>query len=124
MERVASSKSLKGETSVTSLMRLQESNVLPQITNNYGNRPLAIDNSDIEGDYHGQMQPNLIMYRDFVTIPEQAWHLFCLWYGQQPQSPVFARKVLMHNSIASMELYPPRISCVLADREGKPIADS
>jgi hypothetical protein len=30
----------------------------------------------------------------------------------------------MHNSIASMELYPPRILCVLADRDGKPIADS
>jgi len=85
---------------------------------------LPIDNSDIEGEHPGQLQDNLIMYRDFVTIPEQAWHLFCQWYGQAHESPVFSRKVLMHNSIASVELYPPRILCVLADRDGKPIADS
>jgi len=48
---------------------------------NFGKRPLPIDNSDIEGEHPGQLQDNLIMYRDFVTIPEQVWHLFCQWYG-------------------------------------------
>lgn len=85
---------------------------------------MQIDNSDIEGEHPGQLQPNLIMYRDFVTIPEKAWQIFCSWYGVSQQSPVFARKILLHNSIAQMELYPPRILCALADREGKPIVDS
>lgn len=62
-------------------MKLEESKIMPVISNNYGNRPLAIDNSDIEGEHPGQLQLNLIMYRDFVTIPEQAWNLFCHWYG-------------------------------------------
>lgn len=64
------------------------------------------------------------MYRDFVTLPEQAWNLLTHWYGISQTSPIFARKVLIHNSVASMELYPPRILCVLADRDGKPVPDS
>ena len=35
-----------------------------------------------------------------------------------------AREVLIHNNIPSVELYPPRITCLLSDQDGKPIADS
>lgn len=64
------------------------------------------------------------MYRDFVMLPEKAWNMLVQWYGISEQGPVMARKVLIHNSIPSLELYPPRITCVLSDQEGKPIADS
>jgi hypothetical protein len=68
--------------------------------------------------------PNLIMFRDFVILPEDAWNIICTWYGKSENSPVFGRKVLIHNSIPSLELYPPRILCILADTDGKPVPDS
>ena len=68
--------------------------------------------------------PNLIMFRDFVILPETAWNIICSWYGRTENSPIFGRKVLIHNSIPSLELYPPRILCILADTDGKPVPDS
>ena len=38
--------------SVTSLIKIEESKI-PGLISNFGKRPLAIDNSDIEGDYPG-----------------------------------------------------------------------
>ena len=61
------------------------------------------------------------MYRDFVVLPAKAWIALHLWYGGGSEYP---RKVIIHNSIPSIELYPPRITCVLADAEGKPVSDS
>jgi hypothetical protein len=121
LNREFSSKSIKMDGS--SLAALQESQLMPPLAH-YGSRPTPIDNNDIEGEHPGQMQPNLIMFRDFVTIPEQAWKLFVTWYGLQDKTPSLPRKVLMHNSVASLELYPPRISCLISDREGRPVSDS
>ena len=61
------------------------------------------------------MKPNLIMYRDFVMLPEDAWNLLVSWYGMADESPILARKVLIHNNVPSIELYPPRITCMLSD---------
>lgn len=61
------------------------------------------------------------MYRDFVMLPEAAWNMLQKWYGGGPSFP---RKVIIHNSIPSVELYPPRISCMLSDREGRAVKDS
>ena len=87
-------------------------------------RPSNIDNSYIEGEHPGQLQLNLIMFRDFIVLPEEAWNILVSWYGLNENSPVFSRKILIHNSIPNLELYPPRILCILADRDGKPIPDS
>ena len=57
-------------------------------------------------------------------LPEEAWNILVSWYGLNENSPVFSRKILIHNSIPNLELYPPRILCILADRDGKPIPDS
>ena len=82
-------------------------------------RPSSIDNSDIQGEDHSaQLHKNLIMYRDFVMIPEHAWNYLVKWYGG---GRPFPRKVLIHNLVPSLELYPPRINCLLADREGKSV---
>lgn len=54
-------------------------------------------------------------------LPEGAWNYLVKWYGG---GRPFPRKVLIHNSIPSLELYPPRINCLLADREGKSVLDS
>jgi hypothetical protein len=64
------------------------------------------------------------MYRDFIMVPEDAWTLLVRWYGIGKESLVMARKVLIHNNIPSVELYPSRITCLLSDQDGKPIADS
>lgn len=40
------------QTSVTSLMRLDESKIAENL-NNFGNRPTVIDNNDIEGEHPG-----------------------------------------------------------------------
>ena len=64
------------------------------------------------------------MYRDFILLPEEAWMFLVRWYGVTDESGVMARKVLIHNSIPSVELYPPRITTLLSDQNGKPIADS
>jgi hypothetical protein len=41
------------QASATSLMRLDDSSKINENLNNFGNRPLAIDNSDIEGEHPG-----------------------------------------------------------------------
>jgi len=104
----------------TNIMKESSTNIF-NLAANSGERPPSIDNTDIEGEHPGQLHPNLIMYRDFVMLPELAWRILQSWYGGGPEYP---RKVIIHNSIPSIELYPPRITCVLSDHEGKPISDS
>eukprot|EP00347_Sterkiella_histriomuscorum_P010752 403375058 len=84
-------------------------------------RPQEIDNSDIEGEHPGQLKPNLIMHRDFVMIPEEAWKCLASWYGG---GPAFPRKVLINNMIPTIELYPPLITSVLAGPDGNPVQNS
>lgn len=67
--------------SSSSLFVQDESRALQPLSTNSGGRPLAIDNSDIEGEHPGQLSTNLMMYRDFVTVPQKAWALFQSWYG-------------------------------------------
>lgn len=57
------------------------------------------------------------MHRDFIMLPESAWKYFVQWYGG---GPTFPRKVIINSSIPTIELYPPLITSVLADRYGNP----
>lgn len=54
-------------------------------------------------------------------IPEQAWLLFQKWYGG---GPAFPRKVIMNNTVPTLELYPPLITSVLCGPDNNPIPDS
>ena len=54
-------------------------------------------------------------------IPEEAWACLQKWYGG---GPIFPRKVIINNTIPTIELYPPLITSVLAGTDGNPVADS
>ena len=84
-------------------------------------RPPEIDNSDIEGEHPGQLKPNLLLHRDFIIVPEHAWTCLQQWYGGGPSFP---RKVIINNSIPTIELYPPLITSLLAGVDGHPVQGS
>jgi hypothetical protein len=54
-------------------------------------------------------------------IPEAAWVCLQKWYGGGPSFP---RKVLINNTIPTIELYPPLITSMLCGTDGNPIQDS
>ena len=54
-------------------------------------------------------------------IPEAAWACLQKWYGG---GPAFPRKVIINNTIPTLELYPPLITSVLCGTDGNPIQDS
>jgi hypothetical protein len=41
------------KNTATSLIKVEEAIFIPQLITNFGNRPLGIDNSDIEGEHPG-----------------------------------------------------------------------
>lgn len=43
----------KSKSTGTSLIKIEEGNFIPTLITNFGNRPLGIDNSDIEGEHPG-----------------------------------------------------------------------
>lgn len=51
-------------------------------------------------------------------IPEEAWNYMLKWYGGGPSFP---RKVIINNTIPTIELYPPLITSVLGGTDGHPI---
>lgn len=54
-------------------------------------------------------------------IPEDAWNYFEQWYGGGPSLP---RKVIINNTIPTIELYPPLVTSVLAGMDGHPVQGS
>ena len=43
------------------------------------------------------------------------------WYGG---GPAFPRNVINNNSIPTIELYPPLVTCILSDMKGNPVQES
>jgi len=54
-------------------------------------------------------------------LPELAWKHLKEWYGGGPEFP---RKVIFHNGVPTIELYPPLVTALLAGRDGHPVTDS
>lgn len=73
-----------------------------------GDRPPQIDNTDIEGEYSGELQKNIMKNHDYITIPKEAWKRLFGWYGG---GPAFKRKriVDVQKNCNIIELYPPLI---------------
>ena len=95
-------------------------------------RPLAINNSDLEGELKGALRANLIEHHDYLLVPEEMWKLLQDWYGGGPWFPrkltrnKLSRKmsntsILPPQSSLSVELYPPLILVVLCGSSGVPI---
>ena len=96
-------------------------------------RPLAINNNDIEGELKGALRAHLVEHHDYVLVPEEMWQHLSEWYGG---GPAFPRKVTsfkirkMSSMISSslrnipssaIELYPPLILVVMCGEKGYPV---
>ena len=101
-------------------------------------RPLAVNNADLEGELKGALKPNLIEHHDFLLVPEEMWNHLMEWYGGGPSFP---RKSHSHRQsrrrlssitslmasynpsafLAPIELYPPLILVVLCGPQGAPV---
>lgn len=96
-------------------------------------RPMAINNSDLEGELKGALKANLVEHHDYVLVPEDMWRHLTEWYGG---GPAFPRKVtsfkirklssMMSSSIrhipsSAIELYPPLILVVMCGDKGLPV---
>lgn len=75
-----------------------------------GDRPPKMDNSDIEGEYCGELQKNIVRNHDYIVIPEEAWKKLYAWYGG---GPMFKRRrmVDLAKNFMTIELYPPLLIC-------------
>ncbi|KRX00231.1 hypothetical protein PPERSA_10730 [Pseudocohnilembus persalinus] len=71
-----------------------------------GERPSTIDSLDIEGEFEGELQLNLMENHDYIILPEAAWQKLYQWYGAEV---IFKRKAFRHPKIEKqiIELYPP-----------------
>lgn len=79
-----------------------------------GERPPAINNSDLEGELKGALRANLVELHDYVLLPEAAWRLLAEWYGGGPSFP---RK----RTDSRVELYPPLVLVVMCGDHGVPV---
>ena len=98
-----------------------------------GERPPAINNSDLEGELKGALRANLVEHHDFVLVPDQMWSLLHDWYGGGPAFPrkvpnrSFPSRKLSSFSLRgsetdlSVELYPPLIIVLVCSERGVPI---
>ena len=95
-------------------------------------RPMAINNSDLEGEHKGALRGNLVEFHDYVLVPEEMWRYLSEWYGG---GPCFPRKTSSSRRRACstlgcsptndtsfvVDLYPPLISVVLCGDNGLPV---
>lgn len=96
-------------------------------------RPNSVNNSDLEGEFKGELRRKLVEHHDYLLVPEEMWKNLMEWYGG---GPVFPRKVvafrvrklssIVNNSLryvssTAVDLYPPLITVVLCGDDGYPI---
>ena len=98
-------------------------------------RPMAINNSDLEGELKGALRTNLIEFHDYLLVPETMWRYLVEWYGGGPSFP---RKISgtrrracstmsrspttrLSDTSFTIDLYPPLISVVLCGENGLPV---
>ena len=95
-------------------------------------RPMAINNSDLEGEHKGALRGNLVEFHDYVLVPEEMWKFLHEWYGGGPSFP---RKISSSRRRACstlgasptsdssfiVDLYPPLISVVMCGENGLPV---
>lgn len=98
-----------------------------------GERPPAINNSDLEGELKGALKANLVEHHDFVLVPDQMWNLLHDWYGGGPSFPrKVPQRLVPSRKLSSfslrggegdhtVELYPPLIIVLVCSDKGLPV---
>lgn len=81
-------------------------------------KPLKIDNSELEGEFEGELLANIILNHHYLLVREGQWRELYSIYGG---GPVFERNVLEKNIV---ELYPLNINLLVCDKRGKIDKDS
>ena len=84
-------------------------------------RPGSIDNSDLEGEYEGELKLNILNNHDYVLVPEEAWFSLVQWYGLSGCGvPVFRRKVFQDTkrNLNILDMYPPYLRAYDVDSHG------
>lgn len=88
----------------------------------YGDRPSAIDNSDllVPGSRF-ELRSGLVENEDFIVLTQHSWLDFISWYGG---GPTIKRWVSSGPEGAVLELHPPIVNVYITGSNGKPIKDS
>ena len=97
-------------------------------------RPLSINNSDLEGELKGALRANLVERHDYLVVPEEMWRHLFEWYGGGPVLPrkvasfkmrklsSMAQNSTSHRHVSTtIELYPPLILVVMCGSNGLPV---
>eukprot|EP00743_Colponemidia_sp_Colp-15_P007324 GILK01007909.1.p1 GENE.GILK01007909.1~~GILK01007909.1.p1 ORF type:complete len:1576 (-),score=341.81 GILK01007909.1:149-4876(-) len=102
--------------------------MLKQFSSVLGDRPGEIDNSDLEGESHGELKLNLVENHDYVIVPQTVWKELKIWYGGGPTLARTVIAVALRDPPSSrqtvVELYPPVLNVLLAGSDGRPVPDS
>ena len=87
--------------------------------NNDTERPGEIDNTNLEGPIKGTLKDDLMLRRDYISIPNEAWKRFIEWYGGGPEF----ERVILRNGEGKIiiELYPIVLYVVPTGDNGMPI---
>jgi ubiquitin C-terminal hydrolase len=95
-----------------------------------GERPPAMNNSDLEGELKGALRANLVEHHDYVLVPEEMYKLLHDWYGGGPSFPRKVRHVPLRKMSSmslrgiensGVELYPPLIIVLVCSERGVPV---
>ncbi len=85
-------------------------------------RPGPIDNSDIQGEYYGELRLNLLNNHDYLILPEAAWISLVQWYGcynnlgyKRYPFPFKDERL----TTQTMDLYPPVLSAFMTASKGE-----
>eukprot|EP00941_MAST-03F_sp_MAST-3F-sp1_P001377 g1377.t1 len=106
------------------------------VSSAYGDRPSAIDNSDIAGSVKNTLRPGLVEHSDYVLVPEDLWQVLWEWYGGGPSFPrvvledsenvgvMFpSRDIKTRQSSSAIDLYPLVLSILIMEEDtGRPIS--
>ena len=74
-----------------------------------GSRPGPIDNSDLIGEFEGEIKLNLMQNHDFLLVPPNIWDKLYEWYGG---GPIISRERYYEHKSGKFlyDLYPPILS--------------
>lgn len=84
-------------------------------------RPGQIDNSDLEGEFPGELKLNILNNHDYVLVPEEAWFSLIQWYGCVSPKWVYKRKVFrdQQRNISVLDMYPPVLNGYVTNQRGE-----
>ncbi|CAK76136.1 unnamed protein product (macronuclear) [Paramecium tetraurelia] len=90
------------------------------IENQTSIRPGSIDNSDIQGEYEGELKTNILNNHDYLILPEAAWISLVQWYGCY-NNLAYKRRSFHDERTKTqiVDLYPPVLQGYITTNKGE-----